>query len=185
MILLYFIWLEYETCYNPCFILNSVLQHRLQKVPMLWRSLLVLVSFLPPCWEMSVAASAPCTAGSYRPGFLIVLSLLITFEFPQYSISRLTHPLFLFSIYFMLPTLSQPPPWDSSTPLPCSDSFWEKWQLEQLQSSPIADAGQCPVPGQWHVEWTPQVPFSSLTCTPRDNYTFLSHKENQLMLSLG
>lgn len=119
-----------------------------------------------------------------QPGFLFVLSLLITFEFPQYSISRLTHPLFLFSIYFMLPTLSQPPPWDSSTPLPCSDSFWEKWQLEQLQSSLIADAGQCPVAGQWHVEWMPQVPFSSLTCTPRDNHTFLSHKENQLMLSL-
>lgn len=96
MILLYFIWLEYETCYNPCFISNSVLQHYLQKVPMLWRSPLVLVSFLPPCREMSVATSAPCTAGSYRPGFLFVLSLLITFEFPQYSISRLTHPLFCF-----------------------------------------------------------------------------------------
>lgn len=185
LMILYFIWLEYEACYNPCFILNSGLQHYLQKVPLLWRSLLVLVIFLPPSWEISVAASAPCAAGSYRPGFLFVLSLLITFEFPQYSISRLTHPLFLFSIYFMLPTLSQPPPWDSSTPLPCSDSFWEKWQLEQLQSSLIADAGQCPVPGQWHVEWTPQVPFSSLTCTPRDNYTFISHKENQLMLSLG
>lgn len=147
---------------------------------MLWTSLLVLVSFLPPCWETSVAASAWCTAGSDRLGFLFVLSLLITFEFPQYNVSRLTHPLLLFSIYFMLPTLSQPPPWDSSTPLPCSDSFWEKWQLEQLQSSPIADAGQCPVPGQWHVEWTPQVPFSSLTCTPRDNYTFIATKRTNL-----
>lgn len=156
----------------------------MQKVPILWRSLLILVIFLPPCWERSVTTSAPCTAGVCRPSFLL-FSLLITFDFLQYNISRLTHPLFLFSIYFMLPTLSQPPPWDSSTPLPCSDSFWEKWQLEQLQSSPIADAGQCPVPGQWHVEWTPQVPFSSLTCTPQDNYIFLSCKGNQLMLSLG
>lgn len=49
MILSYFICLEYETCYNPCSILNSVLQRDLQKVPMLWRPLLVLVSFLPPC----------------------------------------------------------------------------------------------------------------------------------------
>jgi len=35
MIVLYFIWLEYETCYSPCFILNSVLRLCLQKVPML------------------------------------------------------------------------------------------------------------------------------------------------------
>ncbi|KAL7984657.1 hypothetical protein Chor_003227, partial [Crotalus horridus] len=51
-------------------------------------------------------------------------------------------------VYFMLPTLSPSPPWDSfSTPLPCSDSFWERWKLEQLQSSLIADGSQCPVPG--------------------------------------
>lgn len=151
----------------PTVILNSLSQHYLQKV--LWRVLLILMGFFFPL-PTAARVITPCTAEFYEPSFLFVLSLLITFEFSQYSISRLTHPLLLFSIYFMLPTLSQPPPWDSSTPLPCSDSFWERWQLEQLQSSLIADAGQCPVPGQWHVEWKPPVPFSSLTCTPQGNY---------------
>lgn len=61
-----------------------------------------------------------------------------------------THPsISVVFVYFMLPTLSPSPPWDSSsTPLPCSDSFWERWKLEQLQSSLIADGSQCPVPGQ-------------------------------------
>lgn len=183
MILFYFIWPKNKTCCNLCFIKS-------------WFTTLsaegsYIMEIPSSCGELSpsllgdVSSSLRSTHSRELQAWVSVCSLLITFEFPQYSIPRLTHPLFLFSIYFMLPTLSQPPPWDSSTPLPCSDSFWEKWQLEQLQSSLIADAGQCPVPGQWHVEWTPQVPFSSLTCTPRDNYTFLSHKENQLMQLLG
>lgn len=75
---------------------------------MLWSSLLVLVSFLPPSWEMSVAASTPCTAGSYRPGFLFVLSShnfwISTVQYFQ------THPstFFVFYIFYVAYFIATP-----------------------------------------------------------------------------
>lgn len=58
-------------------------------------------------------------------------------------------------------------PWDSSTPLPCSDTFWERRILEQLQGPFIVGPCQCTIAGQWHARWmsTP-IPLSlKIICT--------------------
>lgn len=85
----------------------------------------------------------------------------------QLSVSFILYFIFPYTLFCLFVCFSTAQPWDSSTSLPCSDTIWERWIVQQLQGPFIVDACQCPFAGQWHVRWMfDPAPLSlQITCT--------------------